>query len=208
MTSPRVAFFTDSFHEVNGVALTSRQFESFADRRQLPFFSVHAGPETTIQKRDSLTVFEIQRSNAAFNLEATSDLSFDPLIVLNRSRLLYELGGFKPYVVHITGPGDFGILAPGLPLGSESRLPHPGIRMCTSMPAGVWRSYSASFRRNMCKMYPQWLSVRHFAGAQGSTGWQSCCLPRIRNWWRCFIVRPANHVPDAAWRRFGTLFTR
>jgi len=125
MTSPRVAFFTDSFHEVNGVALTSRQFESFADRRQFPFFSVHAGPETTIQKRDSLTVFEIQRSNAAFNLEATSDLSFDPLIVRNRSRLLYELGGFRPDVVHITGPGDFGILGAwiavklGIPLAAS-----------------------------------------------------------------------------------------
>ena len=30
---PRVAYFPDSFHEVNGVAHTSRHFEAFARRR-------------------------------------------------------------------------------------------------------------------------------------------------------------------------------
>src|SRR3954452_25014664 len=109
-SSPKVAFFTDSFHEVNGVAHTSRQFESFARKHQLPFFSVHAGPKTKESVDSSDTIFEIQRSRAAFNLESTSDLSFDPLIARNRVQLLYSLGGFKPDVVHITGPGDFGML--------------------------------------------------------------------------------------------------
>ena len=39
----RVAYFPDSFHEINGVAHTSRQFEAFARRRQLPFLCVRAG---------------------------------------------------------------------------------------------------------------------------------------------------------------------
>lgn len=121
MTFPRVAFFTDSFHEVNGVALTSRQFESFATRRQLPFFSVHAGPVTKIENRDTVTVFEIQRSNAALNLEATSDLSFDPLIARNRTKLLYELGSFRPDLIHITGPGDVGML--GAWIAAKLRIP-------------------------------------------------------------------------------------
>ncbi len=43
MRIPRVAFFTDSFHEVNGVALTSRQFDLFARKNEYPFLSVHAG---------------------------------------------------------------------------------------------------------------------------------------------------------------------
>jgi phosphatidylinositol alpha 1,6-mannosyltransferase len=107
---PKVAFFTDSFHEVNGVAHTSRHFESFARKRQLPFFSVHAGTATRSSASDSVTVFEIQRSAAAFNLETTSELSFDPLIARHRAQLLYALGGFKPDLVHITGPGDFGML--------------------------------------------------------------------------------------------------
>ena len=38
MNTPRVAFFTDSFHEVNGVALTSREFARFAREKGYPFF--------------------------------------------------------------------------------------------------------------------------------------------------------------------------
>src|SRR5262249_60746536 len=38
---PRVAFFPDSFAEVNGVAHTSRQFVAFAERRNLPMLCVH-----------------------------------------------------------------------------------------------------------------------------------------------------------------------
>ena len=48
MTPLRVAFFTDSFHEVNGVALTSREFVRFAQRRSIPLFSVHAGPQQRV----------------------------------------------------------------------------------------------------------------------------------------------------------------
>lgn len=121
MSTPRVAFFTDSFHEVNGVALTSRQFEAFARRRGAPFFSVHAGAQTKTVHDGAVTVFEIQRSNAAFNLEATSDLSFDPLIARNRASLLYALGGFRPDVLHITGPGDFGML--GAWIASKLKIP-------------------------------------------------------------------------------------
>jgi phosphatidylinositol alpha 1,6-mannosyltransferase len=119
--NPRVAFFTDSFHEVNGVALTSRQFEDFARRRQLPFLSVHAGPRTHGETVGSVTRYEIQRSKAAFNLEATSELAFDPLIARNRTRLLYELGKFQPDVLHITGPGDFGML--GAWLAAKLQIP-------------------------------------------------------------------------------------
>ena len=61
----RIAFFSDSFHEVNGVALTSRQFEAFARRRQLPFFSVHAGAATELSREGAVTVYELQRSATA-----------------------------------------------------------------------------------------------------------------------------------------------
>ena len=120
-TNPRVAFFTDSFHEVNGVALTSRQFEDFARRRDLPFLSVHAGSATREEKLGTVTRYEIQRSKAAFNLEATSDLAFDPLIARNRTQLLYELGKFQPDLVHVTGPGDFGML--GAWLAAKLKIP-------------------------------------------------------------------------------------
>ena len=110
MTTPRVAFFTDSFHEVNGVALTSRQFEAFARRRQLPFFSVHAAARAQTITEGSVTSYELQRSSAAFNLEATSDLSFDPLLWRNSRSLMSALQAFKPDLLHVTGPGDLGFL--------------------------------------------------------------------------------------------------
>ena len=40
--APRVAFFPDSFHEVNGVAHTARNFQAYARRHALPFLCVRA----------------------------------------------------------------------------------------------------------------------------------------------------------------------
>lgn len=121
MTSARIAFFTDSFHEINGVALTSRQFESFARRRSLPFFSVHAGPTNHSDTSGSVTVFEIARSNAAFNLERTSELAFDPFLFRHQQRLVQALAAFQPNAIHITGPGDFGML--GARIASKLNVP-------------------------------------------------------------------------------------
>ena len=106
--TPRVAFFTDSFHEVNGVALTSRQFDAFAFRSDLPFLSIHAGSNTARGAVGSVTTIELERSSAAFALE--SDLAFDPLLWLHRARVAQEICTFKPNLIHVTGPGDFGML--------------------------------------------------------------------------------------------------
>lgn len=121
VSARRVAFLSDSFHEVNGVALTSRQFEAFARRRQLPFFSCHAGPTRRVQHDGSVTVYEFQRSGAAFNLEATSELAFDPLIWRQRDEILGALRMFEPELLHITGPGDIGML--GAWLAHRLRIP-------------------------------------------------------------------------------------
>ena len=77
MKARRVAFFTDSFHEVNGVALTSREFVHFARRRSLPMFSVHAGPRTSVSQNGSVTTFEFHRGLVKWNLE--HDLAIDLL---------------------------------------------------------------------------------------------------------------------------------
>ena len=120
---PRVVFFTDSFHEVNGVALTSRQFDAFAFRRNFPFLSVHAGPKTSVETIGSVTTLELERSNAAFALE--SDLAFDPLLWRYRARVAREICTFKPDLIHVTGPGDFGMLGAylahqlGIPLAAS-----------------------------------------------------------------------------------------
>lgn len=108
MTPLRVAFFTDSFHEVNGVALTSREFVAHARRRQLPLFSVHAGPRTCASQDGSVTTWEFKRGRVRWNLER--DLAIDILFLRYRRQLMRLLQGFKPDLIHITGPGDAGIL--------------------------------------------------------------------------------------------------
>jgi phosphatidylinositol alpha 1,6-mannosyltransferase len=116
---PRVAFFTDCFHEVNGVALTSRQLDGFARGRALPFFSVHVGPKTTVRSDGAYTAVELQRSAASIPLDA--GMSFDTLGLRHRELVKRELRRFRPDVIHITGPGDCGLL--GALLAWDLRVP-------------------------------------------------------------------------------------
>ena len=118
---PRVAFFSDSFHEVNGVALTSRQLEAFARRRGLPFFSAHAGSETHLQRDGTAMIYDLQRSGASLSLEADSDLSFDMLLFRYRAEVMDALREFKPDLIHVTGPGDLGLL--GAWVAHELKIP-------------------------------------------------------------------------------------
>jgi phosphatidylinositol alpha 1,6-mannosyltransferase len=105
---PRVAFFTDSFHEVNGVALTSRQLDAFARRRGIPFFSVHAGPETRLWTDGSVTTFELGRGRLAIGVE--EDLYVDPILMRYRGRVREALRAFKPDLIHITGLNDVSLM--------------------------------------------------------------------------------------------------
>jgi glycosyltransferase involved in cell wall biosynthesis len=116
---PRVAFFTDSFHEINGVAHTSRHFDAFARRRGLPFLNVHAGPKTALTEDGPVWTLEIQRSAVGFGLE--HDMSFDLLFLRHRAYLADILKRFEVELIHITGPSDIGIL--GVMLAHQLKLP-------------------------------------------------------------------------------------
>ena len=110
---PRVAYFPDSFHEVNGVAHTSRHFEAFARRRNLPFLCVRAGdrPQALIEDGNVLTL-ELPRGVLSFALE--KDLRFDPAFLRHVPLIQETLDRFRPDLVHITGPSEVGILGAGL----------------------------------------------------------------------------------------------
>ena len=54
MNRQRVAFFADSFLEVNGVAHTCRTLTALAERHDNPFFVVYGGDETEFSKSGSL----------------------------------------------------------------------------------------------------------------------------------------------------------
>jgi len=103
-----VALFADSFDEPNGVATVSREFAAFAEERELPFCCVRAGPQRRVSSRGSVTTLELNRGWASFPLD--KDLYCDPLLSRHRSWVLDRLREFRPDLIHITGPGDFGVL--------------------------------------------------------------------------------------------------
>lgn len=109
---PRVAYFPDSFHEVNGVAHTSRQFEAFARRRNLPFLCVRAGGrEQAFHQDGSVWTLELPRSLLAVAVE--KDLSFDPAYPRHLRRVSTVLRQFAPDLIHITGPSELGLFGAG-----------------------------------------------------------------------------------------------
>ncbi|WP_348262339.1 glycosyltransferase [Telmatobacter sp. DSM 110680] len=117
---PRVAFFPDSFHEVNGVAHTSRQFEAFAGRRGLPFLCVRAGQRSeSLEINGELWSLELPRSPISIPLE--KDLSFDPAYARHLPTIMDALERFEPDLIHITGPSEMGIL--GAALARHYNLP-------------------------------------------------------------------------------------
>ncbi len=120
---PRVAYFPDSFHEINGVAHTSRHFEAFAARRNLPFFCLRPakrGGEIECVRQGELTTLDIPRGRAmAIRLE--NDLSFDLLFLRHKALIARHLREFRPDILHITGPSEPGIL--GAWLAGNLRAP-------------------------------------------------------------------------------------
>jgi phosphatidylinositol alpha 1,6-mannosyltransferase len=106
---PRVAYFPDAFHEVNGVAHTSRHFEAFARRRNLPFLCVRAGPADGASSDGSLVqTLELRRSVLSFPIE--KDLRFDLAYWRHLPRILADTRRFRPDIIHITGPTELGFL--------------------------------------------------------------------------------------------------
>jgi glycosyltransferase involved in cell wall biosynthesis len=122
--APRVAYFPDSFHEVNGVAHTSRQFEAFARRRNFPFLCVRAGPPSgpraePLFKGGSVWTLELSRGFLSIALE--KDLRFDPAFLRHIPLISEVLERFQPDLIHITGPSEVGMLGAGL--AHHLRLP-------------------------------------------------------------------------------------
>jgi glycosyltransferase involved in cell wall biosynthesis len=108
MRVPRVAYFPDSFHEVNGVAHTSRNFVAFVERQHLPFLCVRAGNRTqSFEQINELRTLELGRSWASVGIE--KDLAFDALFWRHAHAIQRQLENFQPDIIHITGPSELGI---------------------------------------------------------------------------------------------------
>jgi phosphatidylinositol alpha 1,6-mannosyltransferase len=123
MTVPRVALFTDSYYEANGVARTASALEVFAAERERPLLVVHGGTTNQIVEAGSVVRLELERSTrTSFNLD--HDLRFDLLLWRHASRVASVLRWFRPEVLHFTGPSDVGQL--GALLGHRLSIPMVG----------------------------------------------------------------------------------
>ena len=120
---PRVAFFTDSYYEANGVARTSAALETYAAKHDRPMLLVHGGRNTQVTRTGSIVRLELARSHrTSFPLE--HDLYFDVAFWRHCGRVARMLDEFKPDVLHFTGPSDVGQL--GMWLGYRHRIPMVG----------------------------------------------------------------------------------
>jgi len=107
--TPRAAFFSETYHEVNGVALTARQLVAFAERHGCPMLAVHPGPALRQFESGSVTRLELPRGWTSFGVER--DLRYDLYLWRFLPMLRKALAAFRPEVIHATSPGDFGQLA-------------------------------------------------------------------------------------------------
>jgi phosphatidylinositol alpha 1,6-mannosyltransferase len=115
----RVAFFPDAYDEIDGVAHTSRQFEAFALRRELPFLTVHGGAENAIRKSGSSLRITRRRSRFGFALDKKHD--FDLAFWRHLNPVEAAVREFDPDILHITGPSDVGQL--GMAIAQRLRIP-------------------------------------------------------------------------------------
>jgi phosphatidylinositol alpha 1,6-mannosyltransferase len=138
MRMPRVAIFSDSYHEANGVARTSKALEACAKRRGMSLLSVHAGPETRLVHDGSIIQVDVKRSSLA-SIRLEHDLHLDLAMWRYVSRVKAILKWFAPDVLHLTGAGDVGQL--GAYLGHRLNIP-----MVASWHTNLHRYASRRFR--------------------------------------------------------------
>lgn len=105
---PRVAYFPDSFLEVNGVAMTSNRLVDFAERNSFPMLCVYAGKQTEAYEKGSVSFLALKRSPVSFAMD--EDLAYDPLFQRHAPRVRAALHEFRPNVMHITGLNDVSIV--------------------------------------------------------------------------------------------------
>ena len=118
----RVAFFPDSYLEVNGAAMTSQRLTGYAQKMGYPFLCVHGGKETKAWQEESISYLRLKRSRVSFKLD--EELAYDPLFQRHTRRVLQELIKFQPDVIHITGLNDVSII--GAYLSWKLKIPMVG----------------------------------------------------------------------------------
>ena len=150
---PRVAFCTDTFEEANGVATVSRAFAEYAKRHQLPFLLVRPGVQSRTYQDGAMTVVEVAKSPLSLPLDM--GLRFDLLVFRQAPWLREQMNAFHPDIVHITGPGDLGMLCARL--SHTLRTPKPPL-------VAAWHTNIHQYARmraaNLLRLFPSALGQK------------------------------------------------
>jgi phosphatidylinositol alpha 1,6-mannosyltransferase len=118
-SAARVAFFTDTFNEINGVALTSRQLTAFAQRRENLFLCVRGAGAMRLAIEGSITSLELSRGGFAFDLD--KGLRHDPLLWRLQGQVAEVVKDFRPDIIHVVSPGDVSEI--GVYIAKKLKLP-------------------------------------------------------------------------------------
>jgi phosphatidylinositol alpha 1,6-mannosyltransferase len=185
---PRVAFFTDTFTEINGVALTSRQLIGFAQRSGHPFLCLRGAERTRRTHEFSTTHIELARGPFAFSLD--KDLRHDPMLCGHAREVAAAVREFKPDIIHVVSPGDVSEI--GVYIAKRMKLPvaiswHTNLHEFGAMRLAkllAWTGHRA--RRGISR-----ISERTILDAT-SIASATCSTPRIRNWSPCWSNAQAN----------------
>jgi glycosyltransferase involved in cell wall biosynthesis len=107
-TAPAVAFCTDSYLEINGVARTSRTFEEYARKAGRSFLCIYGTCPGFPEADGTGARLPLRRGFASFRLE--TDLRFDLNFWRHAGSVVNAISGFGANVIHVTSPGDVGLL--------------------------------------------------------------------------------------------------
>lgn len=159
-TIPRVALFCETFQEINGVALTARQLVAFAQRHAHPFLAVHGGPRVATFIAGSVTRLELPRGPLSFPIE--SDLRYDLWFWRHAQAARRALESFRPDVLHVTSPGEFGQL--GAYLAHSLKIPlvaswHTNLHQFAAQRLQKMLSFLPSTWSQLCCTHAQRLAL-------------------------------------------------
>jgi phosphatidylinositol alpha 1,6-mannosyltransferase len=115
----RIAFFPDSYLEINGAAMTCQKLTGYARERGYPFLCIHAGKKNESVADGDFVEMSLKRSPLSITLDA--DLKYDPFFNRHLKRVRDELEKFRPDVIHITGINDVSII--GALLSHKFQIP-------------------------------------------------------------------------------------
>jgi phosphatidylinositol alpha 1,6-mannosyltransferase len=182
---PRVALFCETYHEINGVALTARQLVAYAKRHNLPLLAIHGGKIPGTHEEGSLRQVELKRSWLSVGIER--DLEFDFAFCRYGHRIRKELLAFEPDVIHITSPGELGEL--GVFLSHQLRIP-------------LVASWHTNFHQFAARRLERLMGFLPSRIAQPTVAWSEQRVLRILLWFYDFAkVTLAPTPPQVLWLR-------